>query len=196
MNNLFDSSNYPDAVPEELVAGNRWGWTRSDITAAYPTASYTLKFRFSLMAAPYSDYSVTATKASSAHVIEVATSTTEGYQAGEYSWQAIAVRDSDSEEVTVDRGFVTIVPDLGDTPGNTSSWVYRTLVAIRANLEGTASREDASYSIGGRSLARRTVDELLTLEREFAKRWEAEKAAINRKAGRKKGGRVLAKLSA
>lgn len=196
MQNIFDSDNYPDSVPTELTAGSRWAWTRPDITSAYPTASYTLKFRLSLLADPFSDYSITASKVSSAHVVEVATSVTNGYAAGDYAWSAIIVRDSDSEEVAVDHGFVTIKPDMGASPGDTRSWAYRVLVAIRATIEGTASKEQAAYSIGGRSLSLRTPAELLELEREFGKRWDREKNEIDRKAGRASGNRVLVKMSA
>lgn len=196
MENQFDSTAYPDSVPAELTAGNRWAWTRSDITAAYPTASYTLKFRLSLLESPYSDIELTASKVSSAHVVEVSQSTTAGYGAGEYSWSAVVVRDSDSEEVTVDRGHVTVEPDLGASPGDTRSWVYRVLVAIRATIEGTASKEQAGYSIGGRSLSLRSPTELLELEREFSRRWRDEKRDIDRKAGRAAGSRVLVKMSA
>jgi hypothetical protein len=196
MQNQFDVSAYPDAVPSTLTAGSRWAWTRSDITDAYPTASYTLKFRFSLLADPYTDYSIVASKVSSAHVVEVATSVTSGYAAGDYSWFAVIVRDSDSEEVTVDTGFVTIQPDMGAAPGDTRTWVARVLAAIRATIEGTASKEQSGYSIGGRSLSLRTPGELLELEREFHKRWKQEQAEINRAAGRTAVSRVLIKMSA
>lgn len=194
MKNAFSSENYPNEVPRELSAGSRWAWTRSDITAAYPTATYTLRFRFSQLDSPFSDYTFTAGKVSSSHVLEVSQAETSLAQ-GEYKWQAEVVRDSDSEEVIVDAGTVHVLPDLANNPGESSSWVYQVLTKIRATIEGTASKEDSSYSIGGRSLARRSIDELLQLEREFLTRWNNEKAAANRKAGRRRG-RVLAKMSA
>lgn len=196
MLNQFDSTTYPDAVPAELTAGARWAWTRSDITDAYPTASYTLSFRLCELASPYTQQTVTAGKVASAHVVEVPIADTAGaYVAGDYSWQAIVTRDSDGEQVQVDQGLVTILPDLA-TDAATSSWVYKTLQAIRATLQGTASKEEASYSIGGRSLSRRSIPELMDLEREFAKRWRDERNAIDRKAGRVSGSRVLVKMSA
>ncbi len=191
MQNLFDSSAYPDSVPAELTAGSRWAWKRPDITSTYPTATYTLKFRLSLLAEPFSDYSITASKVSSAHVVEVATSVTNGYAAGDYGWSAVVVRDSDSEEVVVDQGFITIKPDLGASPGDTRSWVYKVLTAIRATIEGTASKEQSGYSIGGRSLSLRTPGELLELEREFSKRWNQEKAKANIAAGRMSGANTV-----
>lgn len=196
MNNLFDSDNYPDEEPTELVAGNRWAWTRSDITAAYPTAAYTLKYRFSLLDGTHFTEEFTAGKTGDVHIVEQATTATSGYPAGDYRWQAVIVRVSDSEEITVDTGLLVITPDLDGDAVNAASWVYEVLTAIRATIKGTASEKQAAYSIGGRSLSLRSLTELLDLEREFSKRWDREKAEIERKAGRATGNRVLVTMGA
>lgn len=195
MKNLFDSDNYPDSVPEELFVGNRWAWTASAITAVYPTALYTLEYRFCLQEASHSDFDITASKVSSAHVVEVGQATTAAYNEGLYWWQAVVIRDSDSEEVTVDQGFTNLNYDLGTHAGDTRSQTYKTLTAIRATIAQTATKEQASYSVAGRSLSRRTPSELLELEREFARRWEDEKKDIARKNGRTVRNRTVVKLS-
>lgn len=184
MQNQFDSTTYPDQVPAELTAGARWAWTRSDITAAYPTATYTLSFRLFELASPNTQQTITAAKVSSAHVVTVPVADTAGaYVAGDYSWQAIVTRDSDGEQVQVDQGFVKILADVSGA-ATTASWVYRVLAAIRATIEGTASKEQSAYSIGGRSLSLRSVAELLELEKDFARRWATEIAKTNQAAGR------------
>lgn len=193
MENLFNSDNYADSVPTELVAGNLWAWTRADITEAYPTASYTLLFRLSQLDSPYAAVEITAGKVSSAHVVE---ETTTDHTAGEYSWQAVVVRDSDSAEITVDSGFLTVLADLDGTPGNTASHTYQVLSAIRATILGTASEKQASYSVGGRALSLRSPAELDELEKEYSRRWSREKQDADRKAGRGSSRRVLAKMSA
>lgn len=191
MKNLFDSDNYPDVEPEELVSGERWAWKRSEITDAYPTASYTLKYRFSLQKSPFTTFTITASKTNSEHVIEVAQADTVQKTPGEHLWQAVVVRDSDSEEVTVGQGFITLVPEYTGTD-DTRSWTYRVLIAIRATIEGTASSDQESYSINGRSLSRRSLEELMALESEFSRKWEAEKAKKNPNVNT----RVLVKMSA
>jgi hypothetical protein len=197
MTNLFDSANYPEGLPAQIVAGNRWAWKRADLTAVYGTDDYQLKYRFKLLADPYSNFDVTANVISSVFVFEVGEDTTGDFPPGEYSWQAVVVRSSDSAEVTTDRGVVEVLPDLGANPGaEGASWTYRVLSAIRKTIEGTASREDASYSIAGRSLSRRTTAELLELEAEFSRRWAQEKRKIDRTNGRKSSNRILARLGA
>ena len=196
MNNLFDTDNYPDQEPGELVAGNRWAWTRSDITATYPTALYTLKYRLAVMDDSEAVWEITAGKTDSAHVVEVSQASTGGYAVGEYRWQAVVVRDSDSEEITVDSGLVSIIADLGKDAAQAASWTYQVLSAIQATLYGAASDKQRSLEINGRSLSSRSYSELLGLESEFRKRWQREKAEIERKGGRSTGRRTLVKMSA
>lgn len=192
MQNLFDSDNYPNKEPSKLVAGERWAWTRSDITAVYPTASYTLMYLLILQSSAGTAINLTAGKTGSAHVVEVGQSTTNGYGAGDYKWQAIVVRDSDSEEVVVDEGYVSVSAQTGDV----RSHVLITLQAIRATIEGTATKEQASYSIAGRSLSRRSVTELLELENVYLDRWEKEKQDLDRENGRSSNSRVLIQMEA
>lgn len=195
MNNLFDTDNYLDTEPTELVSGDRWAWTRSDITAAYETASYTLKYRFYQLDS-CGEFFITAGKVSSAHVVEVPQAVTAGYESDEYGWEAIVVRDSDSEEVTVTSGFATVRAGSGGTDGTYRGWVYATLSAIRATIKGTASTDQESYSINGRSLSRRSPEELMALEKEFSARWQSEKDKSAIDNGKSVSSRVLVKMSA
>lgn len=188
MNNLFDTDNYPDEVPSELVPGSRWAWTRSDITEAYPTDTYTLSFELTALEVPNTVITVTADKVDSAHVVEVDGATTDGYSVGQYSWNAIITRDSDSAKVTADLGFTHVIASV--------EWVYQVLEQIRASILSRSSKGEASYGIAGRSVSWRTYDELLSLEKEFSRRWERIKKKADRKAGRASSGRVLAKMSA
>lgn len=195
MINLFDSDNYPDSEPTELVAGSRWGWTRSDITAAYPTASYTLLYRFSLQSGLFGVWDITATKTGDVHIVDEAQAGTAGFTAGDYLWKAVIVRDSDSEEVVVEQGMVKISADLSSA-GDSRSYAAKVLDAIQATILGTASKDQGAYAIGGRSLSLRPITELMELEKDFIKRVQSEKNAINRKAGRTVNSRVLVKMSA
>lgn len=190
MNNLFDSNNYSDSVPSELVAGALFAWKRPDISTAYPPELYTLSFRLSLLASPYTKEMITADKVDDAHV--VAESSTGAYAAGEYRWFAVVTRDSDSAAIQVDEGVLKIRPASGEDTGH----VYRTLTAIRATIEGTASNEQLRVEIGGRVLEYRSPSELMALEKEYSKRWMREKAEINRKAGRPAKTRTLVKMRA
>jgi len=195
MNNQFDSDNYPDAEPRSVVAGERWAWTRSDITEAYPTATYTLEYRLAQQDSSHSDITFQAGKESSAHVVEVAAATTTGYDTGDHVWQAVVIRDSDSEEIVVSSGFIKV--NIGANSGDVRTWERKTLDAIRAVLENTASKEDEEYSIAGRSLKRRSIEDLLMMEKEFSARVKAQEEEVNMENGRSTGRkRVYLKMGA
>jgi len=192
MINLFDSANYPDTEPASIIAGSRIAWTRSDITATYPTDSYTLVYKFKPQESGWDIETITANKTGSAHVVELSKSATAGYKPGDYRWQAIIVRDSDSEEIVVDEGFSSVSVQSGDIRSHTLT----VLQAIRATIEGTASNEQAEYSINGRTLKRRAIAELVELEQLYASRWATEKATLDRENGRSSSARVLIKMGA
>ena len=44
MANLFDSSNYPETEPANIIAGDRAAWKRTDLGIDYAPASYSLKY--------------------------------------------------------------------------------------------------------------------------------------------------------
>lgn len=189
MNNLFDSDNYPDGVPDELVSGALAAWKNVAITAAYPTTSYTLRFAFyPLDGVAANEFSITAGKTGDEHVV----SDTVFPEPGEYRWLATITRDSDNLKLKVDEGFTTARADNGSDTSHT----HTVLLAIRATLEGTASREQSRIEIGGRVLEQRGIEELLMLEREYAKRWQRERAAVERRAGRSAKSRVLVTMRA
>lgn len=190
MNNQFDATNYPEGEPSRLNAGYRWAWTRSDITSVYSTDLYTLNYDL-LSVATGTVRRFVAGKVDGAHVIEL-TKTETDIDAGEYRWQAIIVRDSDSAEVLVDEGTVEVVERLGET----SSHAYKVLMAIRATIEGIATREQQSYSIAGRTLSRYTPEDLMKLEKEYSRRWKMEKDKIDKLNGKKVNNTVKIKMSA
>lgn len=186
--NQFDSSQYPTQEPRTIAAGTRWAWKRPDITKVYPTDSYTLEYRLCLQESSHDDETFQASKIDSEHVVELSSATTTDYASGLYVWQAVIIRDSDDEEVVVSDGFIEVEPDLGAASGDTRGFIYRTLQAIRATLEGTATKEQKSYEIAGRKLERRSPKELMVMEAVFSQRWNSVRQATelkNNRAGKK-----------
>lgn len=195
MKNLFDTAHYPDKEPSELSVGERWAWKREDISSAYPATDYTLKYSLS----PLGNGELIrfdAGKSGSSHVVEVASSVTGSYVSDEYRFTAVVVRDSDSEKVEVDAGYISIAAAAGGTDGTSRSWVYEVLLAIRATIKGTATTDQSSFVFGGRELSRRTPAELMDMEKEFSRRWEKEKSDLAKKSGRSTNNRVLMKMRA
>jgi hypothetical protein len=195
MQNQFDTANYPTTEPSELVSGSRWAWKKPDITGAYPTDAYTLKYRLVLQGSEPGLISITADKTGAEHVVELEASTTGSYAAGDYIWRSFIARDSDSAEVFISEGLLTVLPSLG-MGADVRSHTLKVLQAIRATIEGTATNDQLKIEIAGRVIERRSISELMQLEREYSKRWAMERADINRKAGRPAKSRTLVKMGA
>jgi len=196
MSNQFDSSAYPDSVPASLNAGDRWAWKAADITGSYPVASYALYYRFNLLTEDGELHEFQAAETGGEFVVEVSSTDTKALRSGEYFWQAVIVRQSDSEEITVSSGYCVIRPTLAQGATDTRSHTYKVLRAIQACIEGTADKDQQSYTIAGRSLSRRSISELLELESLYSSRWEKEKDALAIESGKSISRRVLVKMSA
>lgn len=186
MKNLFDSDNYPDDLPSELPSGDRWAWTRSDLTEIYGVTDYDLVYKFTQLEEPHGEFTQTADSGSGAFVFEIHANDSGDYPPGEYSWSAVIKRKSDDAEVTVDRGVVEVSGGV--------AWTYQVLCKIKATILGTASRDDAAYSIQGRSLSRRSPAELQELHDIYERRWKEQKRKIDNANGRATSNRILARM--
>ena len=167
MSNAFDSTNYPTKVPEILQKGDYWAWKRTDLASDYPLASYSLKYKFYLIdGSTASNFTLTATESNDEYIIS--TSSTTSQTAGDYRWDAIITRASDSAEVIIGEGFSTILDNA------VRSHAKIVVDSIEAVIEGRANMDQSSMSIAGRSLSRMSIDELLTFRDRYKTEWLKE----------------------
>ena len=172
MANLFDRDNYPTQEPDLLVVGDRWTWRRPDLAATYDPADYALTYEYHEDSGGGGShkFTLTATETTDDYIIEIASATTAAYATGDFHWFAFITRTSDSERIAVDDGYAKIELDFADTNADHRSHAKKVLDAIEAVLENRASQDQMSYSIAGRSLARMSIDDLMT----FRNRYRAE----------------------
>jgi len=196
LENMFNVANYPEREPDRLIAGNRWVWKRPDISDVYTPGTYVLHYHFARIGSPSAVYEVTTTDSDGVFIIEVEGTETGKWEAGDYRWTSSITRVSDSAQTSVDNGLVYVAASLESASEAALSWTHEVLIAIRAALKSAASEKQLSYTIGGRSIANRSYSELLMMEREFSKRWAAEKAELDREAGRATARRVLVTMGA
>lgn len=178
MDNLFDVDNYPEIEPSSVVKGSLWTWKRSDLSGVYNPTAYDLQYKFSNRD-DGSEFTITAGVIDNIFVVEAEVSDQVEAMVGYCQYNTFIVRKSDSKKIQIFEGFMDIE---AETSGE--SYAYATLKAIRATIQKTASKEQQAYSVAGRSLSRRTVQELLELELEFQKRVENERTEANRNAGK------------
>ena len=177
MANLFDSTNYPETEPTQIIAGDRAAWKRTDLGTDYAPASYSLKYSARLEDSGSTEIEITASESGSDYIIEVGQSTTTAYTAGVYHWQAYITRTSDSERVTVDSGTWEIKANRDAATTDPRNHVKKVLDAIESVIEGRASKDQESYSIQGRSLSRTPIAELITLRDKYRAEWVREQRA-------------------
>lgn len=165
----------PTNEPLELRAGDTWQWRREDL-ADYPAPTWVLTYRFVNASGAFE---VVAAPDGSAHAVTVAASTTAGRTAGTYAWAAQVVNGS--EKHTVDQGTLKVLPNLfagtAAAAADLRTHARKVLEAIEAVIEGRATLDQQEYTIGGRSLKRTPIADLLKLRNFYKAELEGELAA-------------------
>ena len=172
MSNLFDRDNYPTQEPDRLVTGDRFAWQRPDLVSDYPLADYTMTYHFSQDSGGGGThhFTLSSTEADNNYYFEKPSSETTNLVAGDWKWQLYAIRTSDSQRITIDYGITKFTLGELDTNNDLRTHAKKVLDAIEAVIEGRATIDQSSFSLGGRSLSRMSVDELMT----FRDRYKAE----------------------
>lgn len=148
--------------PLALRAGDTWVWRREDLTD-YPAGTWTLTYYFR---APTANFQIVASASGVAHAVSVAKGTTAGYTATRYKW--IASVDNGTVRVTVDQGELLVQPNLA-VAGNLDdrSHARKMLEAIEALLEGRATKDQQSYTVGDVAITRIPVEQLKRIRDEY-----------------------------
>lgn len=177
MANQFDSSNYPENEPQTLIAGDRVTWKRTDLGSDYAPASYSLTYKARLENGGSTVISITASESGDDYIVEVGASTSAAWTVGVYHWQAYITRTSDSERITIDSGTFEVKADRATATTDPRTHAKITLDAVEAVIEGRASKDQAAYSIGGRSLSRTPLADLLVLRSTYKAEVQREERA-------------------
>ena len=193
MANLFDTQNYPGREPFSLVIGDRWTWKKDDFSD-YPSSAYTLKYSFRLDGAGATEIQITASANGTAFKIEVGASTTANYTAGNYQWQSYLTRNSDSERITIDSGYIEVRPNRDLATTDPRSHFKIVLDNIEAVIEERATKDQEAYSINGRSLSRTPIADLQQLADSYRGKYVAEINRHRAKKGLGHHGRLLTRF--
>ena len=193
------SATVPTIEPAEIVSGDFTTWKISH--SDYPANLYTLSYR---LVGSAGLLTVTATADGIDHLIEIegasqtgppAVVGTDAWVAGFYTWTKFATEIATSRRKAIGTGNLTVLANpAAQTATDTRSHARKVLAAIEAVLEGTASKEQSEQSIDGKSLKRRSIDELLKLRSHYKAEVAAEEAAAAAANGTASGGRYLMRL--
>lgn len=174
----------------ELIAGDTLDFTTS--VPDYPaSAGWTLTYKLIPRTAG-TVISFNAAADGDDYRAQVAAATTAAWAAGEYSWTAYAIKAG--ERHTVEQGTVKILADPAVvTAYDGRSHARKVLEAIEAVLENRATLDQKSYAIGGRSLERTPIADLLVLRDKYKSEVVREDAASRVANGLSGRGRLLAR---
>jgi len=168
-----DSMSEVTPQPSILRAGDTWYWLVT--LADYPATSWTLNYY--LRGLQLID--IASTAEGEDHKINVAAATTAPYLAGTYAWQAVIKHKTDGRVFLIGEGTLEVRPNLQTAVIPTGGYDGRSttkkiLDAVTACLLGTATKEEARMQIYGRSLERRTLDELENLKARYEALYRTE----------------------
>ena len=150
----------PEKEPITIYKGETVVWNRKDLTD-YPVGSYAMSWVARLESNGGTSFSATVTEVDDYYKFTLDNSATGGYTTGDYFWVLKVTQSSDSEELILETGKITVKDNYFGSTGDTRSHAKVMLDKIESILENRADADVSSYSIAGRSLNKLTVEELL-----------------------------------
>lgn len=164
-------------VPAKLSIGDTWSWTST--FTDYPATTWSVTFYFQNKAA---EFEVTAAAAGSDHLAAIAAGSTAAFKPGRYHWRARAAAGAVFN--TIDEGWLDVVADPSAKSVDPRSDARRMLDALNATLLGRASSDQLAMTIGGRSLSKIPLPELIAwrdrLTSEVSTEEKGAKAGLSR----------------
>ena len=177
MANLFTS--IPEKEPVTIYKGETVVWTRKDLTD-YPVGSYAMSWSARLESNGGTSFTATVTEVDDYYKFTLDNSATGGYTTGDYFWVLKVTQSSDSEELIIDSGKITVKDNYFGSTGDTRSHAKIMLDKIESILEGRADADVSSYSIQGRSLSKISINELLQWRDYYKAEYQKEIAKFRR----------------
>ena len=187
MANLFTS--IPEKEPVTIYKGETVVWNRKDLTD-YPVGSYAMSWTARLESNGGTAFSATVTEVDDYYKFTLDNSATGGYTTGDYFWVLKVTQSSDSEELIIDSGKITVKDNYFGSTGDTRSHAKIMLDKIESILEGRADADVSSYSIQGRSLSKISINELLQWRDYYKSEYQKEIAKF-RRDNKEGSGRVI-----
>lgn len=193
--------------PTEIIIGDTITWTRRGVQAVSENDAGTLEYTdikasdgwtLKLTAVGrLGIFSITATaddENADDFKFTAAAAITAAYTAGDYQWQLVATKTT--TRYTIAEGWVTLLDNISGRSAlyDNRSHAKKVVDAIEAVIENRATLDQMSYTIGGRSLSKTPVADLLRLLVFYRNEYSDELALENIKKGRGTGRKILARF--
>ena len=169
----------PEKEPITIYKGETVVWNRKDLTD-YPVGSYAMSWSARLESNGGTAFTATVTEVDDYYKFTLDNSATGGYTTGDYFWVLKVTQSSDSEELILETGKITVKDNYFGSTGDTRSHAKIMLDKIESILEGRADADVSSYSIQGRSLSKISINELLQWRDYYKAEYQKEIAKFRR----------------
>lgn len=151
MPTIFDNLT---AIPTSFVAGEAITWVET--LTDYPIADYSVAYKFTGRTPldGLQQFGITGTESGTA-TYTFTTLTT--YKPGNYCWEKQITRASGSVMRVVERGDITVIPNAGTTPTETSA--AEQVALLKTALAELNATTNTSVSFNGQSFAKANIGE-------------------------------------
>lgn len=148
-----------------------WKWSN----ATFPATAWTLTYTLVSAAA---QIQIVAANDGSDHLIEVTSTTSATYAAGDYTWQA-HVSNGSGERSKVDEGVMTVTEDFATHSNgyDSRSHTKKVLDALNASIENRASKTQITQQINGVQIQHIALEDQIRLRDRYAMKYRKELAA-------------------
>lgn len=191
MANLFQAANAPTEVPSEIVLGDFVQWKSTEYSTDYANSAHTLTFIARASTGENVEFTITATNTGDDYLFTANSTTTSGYTAAHYHYQIEVLETSSSNRIVLDQGEIDVLVDLDVNSVDPRTHAETMLQKIEALIEARASNDVASYSLAGRSLTKKTDEELRDMRDYYRREVKVHKRKLDMKHGRKTSSSAL-----
>jgi len=193
--NLFDSTNAPTLVPEEIIVGDFIQFKLTEYSDDYPNSLYTMRLIGRVATGNNTEITIVAvaTADGNDYLFSVSSAVSANYHIGQYHYQIEIERNSDNERIIVDRGIFEVKTDY-DNNVDVREHAEIMLDKIETILEGKADSDVSSYSINGRSLTKFSPQELIDWRTFYKQEVSAIKKRERIKHGRRTKSTILGRF--
>ena len=185
------AATVPEIEPYEVYAGDTFRWDK-DVKDYTPADGWALTYSFRSVTGTGFNITGAANSGNSGWEITVAPSTTASYTTGEYNWQAYVTKGS--ERYVVDNGVTVIHRNLNalavGAVTDLRSHAKLMISKIQSVLEGRVDADIENYSIGGRSINKIPVNELVNILHTYEEKLDKEERK-RRLANKHGSGRLI-----
>lgn len=168
-------------MPPRFTLGDTLSFTKK--LSAYAAGVWTLYYRLMVRAGSGTPISFNSAASGSDHAVSVPPATTAAWVAGIYTWASWVSNGTD--KFSIEQGSTTLLADPRTASGalDLRTPAQVALDNVRATIQGRATADVLRYTIGGRSLERYAMAELIALEQRLAQQVARESRQAQLAAG-------------